>query len=108
MARESAGRIKREKAEQRYNDLLQQGLTEEQAERVAKAPAKKTARHGGKHSEYQGWDKRALAKRAQELQVSGRSGMNKQQLINAIRRLEALIEPGEQEGDGEDQSPPDS
>jgi hypothetical protein len=95
VVREHSGSIRRARAEEKYNELLRQGLSKEQAERIAKAPVKKTSRPAGKQSDYQGWSKRALSKRAQELQVTGRSDMNKQQLINAIRRLEALMDQDE-------------
>ena len=64
-------------------EALQQGASKEKAARIANAdnPGKK----GGQADPYEQWTLEALYERAQEIGIDGRSGMNKDQLIRALR-----------------------
>ncbi|MGO1570626.1 MAG: Rho termination factor N-terminal domain-containing protein, partial [Canibacter sp.] len=45
----------------------------------------KVGRTGGKSGSYDDWTKDELYRRAQELEISGRSKMNRDDLIHALR-----------------------
>ena len=71
------------KNEAQYEALREQGASKEKAARIANAdnPGKK----GGQADPYEQWTLEALYERAQEIGIDGRSGMNKDQLIRALR-----------------------
>lgn len=72
-----------------YEALRGEGASKEKAARIANAgvrDGKKTmGRRGGKAGSYDDWTVADLRKRAGELDVEGRSSMNKSQLIKALR-----------------------
>ncbi|MHA7873994.1 DUF7218 family protein [Roseivivax sp.] len=77
------------KNESLYDDLRDEGMSKEKAARIANArenddmaPAKK----GGQQPPYEEWTKDALYDRAQEIGIEGRSDMDKDALIAALRR----------------------
>jgi len=72
-----------------YEDLRQEGNSKQKSARIANAAANTSrssvARKGGKGGDYEDWSVDRLRKRAAEIGVSGRSTMNKSQLISALR-----------------------
>jgi hypothetical protein len=72
-----------------YETLRDEGNSKEKAARIANAAAgssrKTVGRRGGSSPAYQDWTVSDLRDRAREVGISGRSSMNKQQLINALR-----------------------
>ncbi|UBI02413.1 DUF7218 family protein [Corynebacterium freneyi] len=72
-----------------YEALRDDGAGKEKAARIANAAAnssrKKVGRKGGEAGSYEDWTVGELRERAAELDVEGRSGMNKDDLIKALR-----------------------
>jgi hypothetical protein len=72
-----------------YEALRDEGASKEKAARIANAGANssrsKVGRKGGKSASYEDWTKKDLEKRAREIGIEGRSSMNKDQLMNALR-----------------------
>ncbi len=72
-----------------YEDLRDDGASKEKAARIANAAAKTSrsavGRKGGEAGSYDDWTVEHLRKRARELGVEGRSKMNKNELIDALR-----------------------
>ncbi len=68
-----------------YEALWRQGASKEKAARIANTPREEAARKGGKHGAYEDWSKDELYERAQEIGIEGRSAMDKQALIDALR-----------------------
>jgi hypothetical protein len=77
------------KDEKTYQKLRDQGESKEKSARIANAAAsssrKSVGRKGGESGSYDDWSKEDLLKRAREIGIEGRSSMNKQQLIEALR-----------------------
>jgi hypothetical protein len=77
------------KDEKTYQALLREGNSEEKSARIANAAAgssrKTVGQRGGKSGSYEDWSKKDLAARARELGIPGRSSMNKDELIKALR-----------------------
>ena len=72
-----------------YEALRDDGASKEKAARISNAAANssrsKVGKKGGKAGSYDDWSVDKLRKRAGELEISGRSKMNKEQLVNALR-----------------------
>ncbi|MEO0635139.1 MAG: Rho termination factor N-terminal domain-containing protein [Pseudomonadota bacterium] len=68
------------KDEETYEALRDQGASKEKAARIANARAA-----GDQPSNYEDRSKDELYKRGQELDIKGRSGMTKSELIEALR-----------------------
>ncbi|MXG90512.1 DUF7218 family protein [Nocardioides flavescens] len=72
-----------------YEALRDDGASKEKAARIANAAAntsrKEVGRKGGKSESYEEWTVDDLRKRAAELDVEGRSKMNKSELVDALR-----------------------
>jgi hypothetical protein len=71
-----------------YDALRDKGASKEKAARIANAkanPSQSPSKKGGKAPPYEDWTREELKKRAAELEVGGRSSMNKQELIDALR-----------------------
>jgi hypothetical protein len=74
---------------EQYEALRREGASKEKAARIANASAARgrsaVGRAGGRSPSYESWTRTELYHRAAELGVSGRSGMNKAQLVEALR-----------------------
>ena len=70
-----------------YEDLRDEGASKEKAARIANAKASGTdiSRKGGVAEDYEDRTVEELRERAAEIGIEGRSGMAKQQLIDALR-----------------------
>lgn len=77
------------KDDRQYEALRREGMSKEKAARIANASAKEgrstVARRGGKSPAYEDWSRDDLYRRAKEIGIEGRSKMNKQQLLSALR-----------------------
>ena len=72
------------KDDERYERLREEGHSKEAAARIANAGDGASER-GGKSQAYEDWNVDDLRERAAELDVEGRSDMNKDELIDALR-----------------------
>ncbi|MEL6290132.1 MAG: Rho termination factor, partial [Pseudomonadota bacterium] len=71
-----------------YEALREQGASKEKAARIANAqadPDRDPSAKGGSQPPYEEWTREALYDRAQELEIDGRSSMDKAELIEALR-----------------------
>ena len=72
-----------------YEDLRQEGNSKEKSARIANAAARDSrsavGRRGGKGGDYQDRTVAELRRRAADVGISGRSKMNKSELIDALR-----------------------
>lgn len=72
-----------------YEALRDEGMSKEKAARISNASANegrsKVGRRGGKAGKYEDQTKDELMDRARDLEIEGRSKMNKGQLIDALR-----------------------
>jgi hypothetical protein len=77
------------KDEHLYEKLRDEGNSKEKSARIANAAAAEgrsaVGARGGRSGDYEDWSKEDLAKRARELDIEGRSSMNKKELIDALR-----------------------
>jgi hypothetical protein len=76
------------KDEKTYEALREDGMDKQKAARIANAtadPDRDPATKGGRAAPYEDWSRDELYDRAQELDVEGRSGMTKDELISALR-----------------------
>jgi hypothetical protein len=72
------------KNEDQYEALRDQGMSKEKAARIANSP--KSASHKGGHAKsYEDWSKDELYAKAKEVGIEGRSKMDKDALIDALR-----------------------
>lgn len=71
---------------EQYEKLREQGESKEKAARIANTPREQAGRRGGKAGAYEDWSEEKLRERAQEIGIEGRSDMNKEQLIDALRK----------------------
>ncbi len=72
-----------------YEELREDGASKEKAARIANAAANSSrsevGEKGGEAGSYEDWTVEELHKRAGELDIEGRSTMNKGELIEALR-----------------------
>ena len=73
------------KDDEKYEKLREHSMSKEKAARIAHTSTKKAAKRGGTSSRYEDWTKDELYQKAQEVGIEGRSHMNKQELIDALR-----------------------
>lgn len=71
------------KNEDQYEALIDKGYSKEKAARIANT--KNAGKKGGKASNYEERTKKELYQQAKELDIDGRSKMNKKELISALR-----------------------
>ncbi len=72
-----------------YEALRDEGNSKQKSARIANAAAnssrKQVGKRGGKSPSYEEWTVTELRRRARELEIDGRSSMNKSQLVHALR-----------------------
>ena len=72
-----------------YEDLRDEGNSKEKSARIANAAANSSrsavGRKGGKAGSYDDMTVEQLRRRARDLDIEGRSSMNKSQLVSALR-----------------------
>lgn len=80
MAKDHGPQIKNDK---QYEELRDKGMSKEKAARIANDS--NSGEKGGKAEKYEKRTKEELLEKAREIGIDGRSEMNKDQLINALR-----------------------
>ena len=89
MPEESDQQLSSVKDEEVYEALRDDGASKEKAARIANASANESrsevGHRGGKAGSYEDWTVDELHERARELDIEGRSSMNKDELIKALR-----------------------
>jgi len=73
------------KDDEQYERLREEGLSKEKAARIANTPREEAGHRGGKAPKYEEWSKEDLEERAREIGIEGRSQMDKDELIDALR-----------------------
>ena len=76
------------KDDETYEALRDQGASKEKAARIANAQANESqqpSKKGGKSAKYEDWTKDDLYQKAREIGIEGRSDMDKDELIDALR-----------------------
>lgn len=73
------------KDEERYEAMREEGMSKEKAARIANTPAEEAGRRGGQSDPYEDWTVEELHDRAAEIGIEGRSDMDKDELIDALR-----------------------
>ncbi|WP_068257642.1 DUF7218 family protein [Janibacter corallicola] len=77
------------KDDELYEELRDEGESKEKSARIANAAAdssrSQVGRRGGKSGSYEDWTVDELHERARELDIKGRSRMDKDELIEALR-----------------------
>ena len=73
------------KDDEQYERLREQGHSKEKSARIANTNRTRAGERGGKAPPYEAWTYEELKKRAQEIDIAGRSTMDKQELIKALR-----------------------
>jgi hypothetical protein len=74
------------KDDEQYEALRRQGESKEKAARIANAGDRsQTGKKGGQSPSYEDWSVDDLRERAAEIGIEGRSEMNKDELIEALR-----------------------
>ena len=72
-----------------YERVRKSGASKEKAARIANAAAKEgrsaVGKRGGRSGSYEEWSKDDLQKKARDVGIEGRSKMNKQELVKALR-----------------------
>ncbi len=76
--------MSRIKNEEQYEALRDKGMSKEKAARIANTP--NSGKKGGKSPKYEEWSKEDLYEQAQKVDIEGRSGMTKEELITALRK----------------------
>jgi hypothetical protein len=87
MPQKSAGSSVKDK--KMYEELRGKGQSKQKAARIANSAAgssrSKVGKRGGKGGDYDDWSKTQLMDKAKKVGITGRSTMNKTQLIKALR-----------------------
>lgn len=73
------------KDDDKYEALREDGMSKEKAARIANS-GKSASVKGGKSPSYEEWTKEDLYNKAAEVGLSGRSRMNKKELMQALRQ----------------------
>ena len=71
------------KNEEQYEALRDKGYSKQKAARIANTPD--SGSRGGKAKKYEEWTKKELYEQAAKVGIQGRSNMNKEELIYALR-----------------------
>lgn len=73
------------KDDEQYEALRREGMSKEKAARIANTGRKEAGKKGGRAEKYEEWSKEDLYEKAKQVGIEGRSRMNKNQLIDALR-----------------------
>ena len=73
------------KDDEQYEALRNEGMSKEKAARIANTPRHEAAQKGGASKKYEDWTKEELAQQARKVGIEGRSKMDKEELIHALR-----------------------
>ena len=73
------------KDDEHYQKLREEGASKEKAARIANTGRQTAGERGGQSPKYEKQSKEDLEERARELGIEGRSRMNKDELIDALR-----------------------
>src|SRR5919107_4732489 len=73
------------KDDEQYQKLRDEGASKEKAARIANTGRQTAGERGGQSPRYEEQSKEDLEERAKELGIEGRSNMNKDELIDALR-----------------------
>jgi Rho termination factor, N-terminal domain len=73
------------KDDEQYERLREEGASKEKAARIANTGRQTAGERGGQSPKYEEQSKEDLEERAKELGIEGRSKMNKEELIDALR-----------------------
>ncbi len=77
------------KDDEQYDALRDEGVSKEKAARIANASSNEgrsaVGRRGGQSDRYEDWSKEELYDKAKEVDIEGRSDMDKSELISALR-----------------------
>jgi hypothetical protein len=73
------------KDDEQYEALREQGASKEKAARIANTDRSDAGKRGGEAGSYEDWTVEDLRERASELDIEGRSSMDKDELIAALR-----------------------
>ncbi len=82
MAKDHGNQIK---DDEQYESLRDEGMSKEKAARIANTNRSEAGKRGGTSPSYEDWSKDDLEQRAREIGIEGRSSMNKDELIEALR-----------------------
>jgi hypothetical protein len=73
------------KDDEQYESLREEGMSKEKAARIANTDRETAAERGGSAPPYEDWTVDELRDRAEEIGIEGRSDMDKDELIDALR-----------------------
>ena len=73
------------KDDEQYEALRREGASKEKAARIANTDRSEAGKRGGESQPYEEWTKDELYDRAEEIGIEGRSDMDKDELIDALR-----------------------
>jgi hypothetical protein len=73
------------KDDEQYESLREEGMSKEKAARIANTDRTTAGKRGGTSEQYEDWTADELQERAREIGIEGRSDMNKDELIEALR-----------------------
>ncbi|MCL7743512.1 Rho termination factor [Guyparkeria hydrothermalis] len=74
------------KDDEQYEALRDEGMSKEKAARIANSDRSEAGERGGESPPYEDWTKDELYDKADQVGIEGRSKMDKDELIRALRR----------------------